>query len=113
LMRHRVLISMSTLAAAAAILPLTPLPATGQNSAPKVVAKTPAKTSKFVAPKTPWGDPDIQGWFTNVYEDGTPLERPEQFAGRRLEDITGQELATYRKNIEKRTVQNFEGPIHG
>ena len=33
-------------------------------------------------PRTPWGDPDLQGTYTNTYEQGTPLERPEQFAGR-------------------------------
>ena len=37
--------------------------------------------------RTPWGDPDLQGNYTNLWELGTPLERPDQFAGRRLEDI--------------------------
>ena len=63
-------------------------------------------------PRTPWGDPDIQGTYTNTYEQGTPLERPEQFAGRRLEDVTGAELARVRQEIEKRTIGNFQGPIH-
>ena len=36
--------------------------------------------SKKIA-RTPWGDPDIQGNYTNLYEDGTPLERPAQFDG--------------------------------
>jgi len=35
------------------------------------------------APRTPWGDPDFQGTYTNIYENGTPLERPDQFAGRK------------------------------
>jgi hypothetical protein len=47
--------------------------------------------------RTPWGDPDLQGTFTNGDEYGTPLERPERFAGRRLEDIKGQELAEVRR----------------
>lgn len=46
------------------------------------------------APRTPWGDPDLQGDYTNKYEQGTPFERPAEFAGRSLEDITGEELAT-------------------
>src|SRR5262249_4673690 len=58
-------------------------------------AKTPAKTTStktYVPPKTPWGDPDLQGNFTNKYEQGTPFERPAEFEGRRIEDIQGQEF---------------------
>ena len=47
----------------------------------------------FVPPKTPWGDPDISGNFTNKDEANTPFERPEKWAGRSLEDITHEELA--------------------
>ena len=28
------------------------------------------KTSSYVPPKTPWGDPDIQGGYSNVNEKG-------------------------------------------
>ena len=44
-------------------------------------------------PRTPWGDPDLQGNYTNKYEQGTPFERPAEFNGRRLEDVRGEELA--------------------
>ena len=44
-------------------------------------------------PRTPWGDPDLQGIYTNKYETSTPFERPKEFAGRRLEDVTREELA--------------------
>jgi hypothetical protein len=56
-------------------------------SAPK--ARTP--------PHTPWGDPDFRGVFSNGDAYTTPLERPDRFAGRRLEDIQGQELAEVRR----------------
>jgi hypothetical protein len=53
-----------------------------------------AHTSKgFVPPKTAWGDPDISGVFTTKDEANTPFERPAAWAGRRMEDITPQELA--------------------
>jgi hypothetical protein len=68
--------------------------------------------SSYKAPRTPWGDPDLQGNYTNVYEDGTPLERPAQFEGRRLEDIKGEELVTLKLAVQQRTIANFEGPIH-
>ena len=44
-------------------------------------------------PRTPWGDPDLQGYYTNKYEYGTPFERPAAFAGRRVDEVTGKELA--------------------
>ena len=56
-----------------------------------------AKSGKaWTPPKVPWGDPDISGNFTNIDEVATPLERPDQLAGRRLEDIKGKELAELR-----------------
>jgi hypothetical protein len=47
----------------------------------------------FTPPKTPWGDPDIQGVFTTKDEANTPFERPEEWAGKRMEDVTPQEFA--------------------
>jgi hypothetical protein len=38
---------------------------------------------------TPWGDPDLQGIWTDVYE--TPLQRPARYAGR--EFLTEEEVA--------------------
>jgi hypothetical protein len=49
------------------------------------------------APRTPWGDPDLQGTFTNKDEVGTPLERPREFEGRRIADITPAEVAAILK----------------
>jgi feruloyl esterase len=57
-------------------------------SAPRTEART------FTPPKTPWGDPDLQGNYTNKYEYGTPFERPQEFEGRRLDDVTSGELAS-------------------
>jgi hypothetical protein len=60
----------------------------------------------FTPPRTPWGDPDLQGNLTNLYEAGTPLERPDRFEGRRLEDIKGEELALIRREIQARSTDN-------
>ena len=49
--------------------------------------------ANWTAPRTPWGDPDLQGNYTNKYETSTPFERPKEFEGRRMEDITAAELA--------------------
>jgi hypothetical protein len=47
----------------------------------------------FTPPRTPWGDPDISGVFTTKDEANTPFERPDQWAGRKMEDITPKEFA--------------------
>ena len=82
----------------------------------QVPAQRPAgpRTAKpFTPPRTPWGDPDISGNVTNVFEASTPFERPDDFAGRRLEEVQGDELAKFRADLQKRTLSNFEGPLHG
>jgi hypothetical protein len=65
------------------LLPLLPL----------VYFSTFIAAAPYTPPRTPWGDPDLQGTYTNKYEQSTPLERPAEFAGRRVEDVTGAELA--------------------
>jgi len=45
------------------------------------------------APRTPWGDPDLQGAYTNSDESLIPMERPDTLAGRSLADISAAELA--------------------
>src|SRR5258706_9804174 len=62
-----------------------------------VVLTVTASSASWAPPKTPWGDPDLQGDYTNKYEYGTPFERPQEFADRRLEDVTSKELADVMK----------------
>ena len=66
-----------------------------------------AAAAPYAPPRTPWGDPDLQGNYTNKYEANTPLERPDEFKGRRLEDISEAELAALRA---KRLKQFLERP---
>src|SRR5262245_50651026 len=69
----------------------------------------PVKSSRSSpAARTPWGDPNLQGHFTNKYEQNTPLERPKEFEGRRVEDVTGPELAEV---LAKREQQVLERPL--
>ncbi len=99
-------------ATAVAVGAMFPAPSLGQTAAPAARATTAAASTAYKAPRTPWGDPDLQGNFTNLYEVGTPLERPKQFAGRRQEDIPAAELKKYKDDVRQRTLNNFEGPIH-
>jgi len=64
----------------------------------------------YRAARTPWGDPDIQGNYTNLTEAGTPLEKPREFEGRNLKDINGDELRTLKREAADRTIKAFLGP---
>ena len=63
----------------------------------------------YSPPRTPWGDPDLQGTYTNKHEQSTPLERPEQFAGRRVEDVAGAELADVLARRNKQVLERAAG----
>jgi len=61
-----------------------------------------AARSEFSPPRTPWGDPDIQGTYTNKDENGTPMEQPPDLAGKRLEDFGEKEMAALRIERQQR-----------
>jgi hypothetical protein len=78
----------------------------GQKSAPAAGAQTgkatAASTVKKVVPKRlPWGDPDISGNFTDINEVNTPMERPDAFAGKTINDVTPPELAALVKQRQR------------
>lgn len=54
--------------------------------------------------RTPWGDPDLSGNYSNSDESGIPLEHPAEFEGRRLEDISATELAKIRAARREQTI---------
>jgi hypothetical protein len=50
-------------------------------------------------PRTPWGDPDLQGTFSSEAELGVPFERPAQYGERRF--LTDAEYAQRRAQADK------------
>jgi len=54
--------------------------------------------ARYTPPKTPWGEPDLQGIFTSDDSWGVPFERPKQFGTRTT--LTEQELAERAKRID-------------
>ena len=80
-MSYRFLASSHALAILSVVVWLAPVPVAAQ-------AVT-AAADDSMAPRTSWGDPDLQG----VWSHGTvtPLERPEEHAGR--EFLTDEEVA--------------------
>jgi hypothetical protein len=89
-MKYRYLAAAGALAAAVGIAALAFAPAAAQNS-----AAPQTEESGWTAPRTPWGDPDLQGIYR--YEAAIALERPAQFKGR--EFLTEEEIAQ-RQQVE-------------
>jgi len=90
--------SKTLLFVAIAGLWLAPLSARGQ-----------APHKAYQSPRTAWGDPDLQGNYTNKNEQSTPLERPGEFEGRRLDDVKGAELAALLARREQQVLSRAEG----
>jgi hypothetical protein len=76
------------------------VPAFAQAQAPKAA---PAAAKSWTPPKTPWGDPDLQGIWTSDDCIGTPLQRPANFGDRLY--LTEEELAQ-RESTLARQAQN-------
>ena len=81
-----------------------------------------AATAKpYTPPKTSWGDPDLQGGWTNVNENGIPFERPDALAGKQLEAVDDSELAELVKERDEARLKGAAaiggretgaGPVH-
>ena len=87
-MRTRVLGPFGTVALVMVVLLWTPIrvvaqaPSGAAALAANVWDPTAPASSGWTAPRTPWGDPDLQGyWLVLSY---TPLERPSALAGKPL-----------------------------
>src|SRR5687768_18559809 len=55
-------------------------------------------TPAYTPPKTPWGEPDLQGIWSG--ETLTPIERPAKFAGRAV--LSEQEAEAIEEDIASR-----------
>src|SRR5438105_4660226 len=76
---------------------------------------------KYSPPKTAWGDPDLQGTYTDKDENGIPMEKPSQFAGKSLQDVDDSELADIVREQQERAAASAAaiggtdtgaGPVH-
>ena len=67
---------------------------------PGVVQGTAAsQSSDYTVPRTPWGDPDLEGIWTNE-NTGTPRQRPAQFGDR--EFLNDEEIAALERQARER-----------
>src|SRR5919201_2717518 len=86
-MRHRCLGPVFVLIALAVTVVLSSTLVAVQN--PKLAATKTAAGARDTALRTSWGDPDLQGRWTNTTT--TPLERPSELAGKQT--LTAEERA--------------------
>ena len=65
------------------------------------------------APQTPWGDPDLQGQWTNMPQAQTPFERPDDLAARGITDPRNAEALREAQAIadDPESRQQFEQQI--
>jgi hypothetical protein len=80
--------SMSAIAIASALMLAPASPSAGQAPAAR---SAPAARAGTPAPRTPWGDPDLQGTWSSEAALGVPLERPAEFGDRQF--LTDAEFA--------------------
>jgi hypothetical protein len=86
-MRHRFLIAAGSLVVAGVTMWLADAAVAGQAPSGTTAFKVPAST--YAPPKTPWGDPDLQGVWDN--HTTVPMQRPANLAGKKT--FTDAELA--------------------
>src|SRR5436309_6247163 len=79
----------------------------GAQTSPKAAVKAPPKN--YTPAKTPWGDPDLQGIYTNKDENGIPFERPSQFEGKKIEDLDDSEFAEIVRERNRASVERAPG----
>jgi hypothetical protein len=109
IMRERFSGSMIAVTAAAAVAVISA-------SATRTSAQAPATSAKAPALKTPWGEPDLQGIWTD--ENDTPLQRPAKYANQEFfTEAQRAELDEARTavlvNADKRTAQGTARDVAG
>ena len=60
-------------------------------------------------PRTPWGHPDLSGIYSNNSESLIPMERPAEFDGRRIEDLSAAEL----EQANRQRLARFNAAVAG
>ena len=71
-----------TLSSVGALAQERPAAATTPTGTSAATLPIPQPAAGFVQPMTPWGDPDLQGFWPGVETVGVPLQRPARFGTR-------------------------------
>jgi hypothetical protein len=95
------------LAVAAGCLAVAACSNDASTSADEPAAATTSETG-YVAPRTPWGDPDLRGTWPIMHLISTPFQRPEEFGTRA--ELTDEEYAQTQDRLEARN-ERYENEI--
>ena len=104
-MNGRTLTTIGVVAVATAMTWSKPVSVSGQEDSRHKNARA-SDAAGYMAPRTPWGDPDLQGVFTTDDELGVPFERPEQFGSRAL--VTDEEFAEREAQARRQAIVDAE-----
>ena len=88
-MTSRLITSLSTIVAIVALSVFAGTSLSGQSRStppPLVVTALAGKAVEYKAPRTPWGDPDLQGVWSSDDLENVPMSRPPQFNALYLDD---------------------------
>jgi hypothetical protein len=77
-----------------------------ESSEPATAAASSA--TGYVAPRTPWGDPDLRGMWPIMHLISTPFQRPEEYGDRA--ELTEEEYAATQERLEARN-ERYENEI--
>jgi hypothetical protein len=110
-MSHRFLASIAVFIA---VVSLTPAPVAGPTpllsaQTTSSAAKSTATANAWTPPRTPWGEPDLQGVWD--YRTITPLERPSALAEKPV--LTDEEAASFEREENRRQNRDLIDPAKG
>jgi hypothetical protein len=108
-MRNRVAAALATSTIVVGILSTAGIAGGPQAPKPAPAKPSAAANGAYAPPRTAWGDPQLEGVYTNDDETGIPFERPVQFDGRKIEDITPAELQA----LNKQRNEQFNAGVAG
>jgi hypothetical protein len=114
-MRRSLVGAAMTLAAVAGAWNLMSVPASGQAKAtgapPLVITAYGGETPKtrYVAPKTPWGEPDLEGVWSTDDTSGIPMARPAQYGDRLY--LNDEEYGKRAQQIERAATQGDQEAV--
>jgi hypothetical protein len=80
-----------SIAVTAVLVGVIGLPLSGAAQSPSLSRSAGAAVGSSNVPRTPWGDPDLQGDWTSQGELGVPFERPTEFGTR--QELSDEEFA--------------------
>jgi hypothetical protein len=104
-MGNRLLSGRSVLAAMISLGLLVPMPVSGQTA--KGAAPTKGTAQQWTPPRTPDGQPDIQGLWDNIDSFFTPYERPSELK----ENLSEQQQKAILEQLAQKRVEGGDGGV--